>query len=119
MPPSCLSCRHFRHTMSARIDTCAVVIQGSFWNYEPVLRLSVPVLLKRGEMHGVQSEQIMNNFLNNLGVSVLSLPVACALRTRENQSKVRTRTGGSGHAASHTGAVGACRPLPHHVLCVR
>jgi len=30
VPPSCLSCRHFRHTMSARIDTCAVVIQDPF-----------------------------------------------------------------------------------------
>ena len=119
VPPSCLSCRHFRHTMSARIDTCAVVIQGSFSNYEPVLRLSLPVLLKRGEMYGARSEQIVNNFLNNLGVSVPSLPVACALRTRKNQSKARTRTGGSGHATSHTGAVGARRPLSHHVLSVR
>ncbi|EFU60330.1 conserved hypothetical protein [Actinomyces sp. oral taxon 180 str. F0310] len=39
MPPSCLSCRHFRHTMLARIDTCAVVIQASFLKYEPVLRM--------------------------------------------------------------------------------
>ncbi|PZU30340.1 MAG: hypothetical protein DI576_13415 [Actinomyces sp.] len=107
MPPSCLSCRHFRHTMSARIDTCAVVIQGSFSNYEPVLRLIGCVLLKRGETCGARSEQIVNNFLNNLGVSSLSLPVACALRTRKNRSRERTRTGGSGHAPSHTGAVGA------------
>ncbi|SDR86352.1 hypothetical protein SAMN04489715_1164 [Schaalia meyeri] len=39
MPPSCLSCRHFRHTMSARIDTCAVVIQVPFLKYDPVLRI--------------------------------------------------------------------------------